>query len=164
MGCRFLLQGIFLTQGSNPHLLHCRQILYHLNQEVAARCGVTTDVGASAMEYRLLLKQGNGRRENRIDSESKVIQSFLGHRKRAQTERLENVVGCKGLTANQLNKKISFKIGVHLHTSSSFFKAFYFKAFLHWSGTPLQYFAWKIPWMEEPGRLQSMGSLRVGHD
>ena len=24
--------------------------------------------------------------------------------------------------------------------------------------------AWKIPWMEEPGRLQSMGSLIVGHD
>ena len=28
------------------------------------------------------------------------------------------------------------------------------------SNTP----AWKIPWTEEPGRLQSMGSLRVGHD
>ena len=24
--------------------------------------------------------------------------------------------------------------------------------------------AWKIPWMEELGRLQSMGSQRVGHD
>ena len=24
--------------------------------------------------------------------------------------------------------------------------------------------AWKIPWMKEPDRLQSMGSLRVGHD
>ncbi|CAM9917499.1 unnamed protein product, partial [Rangifer tarandus platyrhynchus] len=24
--------------------------------------------------------------------------------------------------------------------------------------------AWKIPWIEEPGRLQSMGSLRVTHD
>ena len=24
--------------------------------------------------------------------------------------------------------------------------------------------AWKILWMEEPGGLQSMGSLRVGHD
>ena len=24
--------------------------------------------------------------------------------------------------------------------------------------------AWKIPWIEEPGRLQSLGSLRVGHD
>ena len=25
-------------------------------------------------------------------------------------------------------------------------------------------FAWKIPWTEEPGRLRSMGSQRVGHD
>ena len=24
--------------------------------------------------------------------------------------------------------------------------------------------AWRIPWTEEPGRLQSMGSLRVGYD
>ena len=23
---------------------------------------------------------------------------------------------------------------------------------------------WKVPWIEEPGRLQSMGSKRVGHD
>ena len=27
------LQGIFLTQGSNPGLLHCRQILYHLSHQ-----------------------------------------------------------------------------------------------------------------------------------
>ena len=32
-----------------------------------------------------------------------------------------------------------------------------------WHPTPVP-LAWKIPWMEEPGRLQSMGSLRVGHD
>ena len=31
--CRFLLQGIFLTQGSNQGLLHCRQLLYHLIYE-----------------------------------------------------------------------------------------------------------------------------------
>ena len=24
--------------------------------------------------------------------------------------------------------------------------------------------AWRIPWKEEPGRVQSMGSKRVGHD
>ena len=24
--------------------------------------------------------------------------------------------------------------------------------------------AWKIPWTEEPGRLQSIGSQRIGHD
>ena len=34
------------------------------------------------------------------------------------------------------------------------------KAMATHSSTP----AWKIPWMEEPGRLQSMGSLRVGQD
>ena len=32
------------------------------------------------------------------------------------------------------------------------------------NGTHSSTLAWKIPWMEEPGRLQSMGSLRVGHD
>ena len=53
--------------------------------------------------------------------------------------------------------------------------------FLFWQGRVLKYthlyvlfeegnathsstLAWKIPWTEEPGRLQSMGSLRVGHD
>ena len=30
-GLPFLLQGIFPTQGSNPGLLHCRQILYRLS-------------------------------------------------------------------------------------------------------------------------------------
>ena len=29
------------------------------------------------------------------------------------------------------------------------------------NGNPL--LAWRIPWTEEPGRLQSMGSQRVGH-
>ena len=31
VGCHFFLHGIFLTQGSNPGLLHCRQILYFLS-------------------------------------------------------------------------------------------------------------------------------------
>ena len=30
MGCHFLLQEIFPTQGLNPGLPHCRQMLYHL--------------------------------------------------------------------------------------------------------------------------------------
>ena len=32
------------------------------------------------------------------------------------------------------------------------------------TGTHSSTLAWKIPWKEEPGRLQSMGSLRVPHD
>ena len=33
VGCRFLLQGIFPTQGSNPGLSHCRQTLYCLSHQ-----------------------------------------------------------------------------------------------------------------------------------
>ena len=32
------------------------------------------------------------------------------------------------------------------------------------NGNPLQYFAWEIPWTEETGGLQSMGSQGVGHN
>ena len=32
-GCHALLQGIFPVQGLNPHLPHCRQILYHLSHQ-----------------------------------------------------------------------------------------------------------------------------------
>ena len=39
MGCHFLLQGIFLTWGSNPGLPHCRQMLYCLShQEIPKGC------------------------------------------------------------------------------------------------------------------------------
>ena len=33
VGCHALLQGIFSTQGLNPGLLHCRQILYHVSHQ-----------------------------------------------------------------------------------------------------------------------------------
>ena len=33
VGCHFLLQQIFPTQGSNPGLPHCRQTLYHLSHQ-----------------------------------------------------------------------------------------------------------------------------------
>ena len=42
---------------------------------------------------------------------------------------------------------------------------------LGWEGSPemgmaphSSILAWRIPWIEEPGGLQSMGSQRVGHD
>ena len=37
VGCHALFQGIFPTQGSNPGLLHCRQIIYHLSHEGSPR-------------------------------------------------------------------------------------------------------------------------------
>ena len=35
VGCRFLLQVIFPTQGSNLDFLHCRQTLYRLSHQVS---------------------------------------------------------------------------------------------------------------------------------
>ena len=49
----------------------------------------------------------------------------------------------------------------HTHTHMNVYIYIYMeKAMAPHSST----LAWKIPWMEEPGGLQSMGSLRVGHD
>ena len=46
VSCHFLLQDIFLTQGSNPGLPHCRQILYHLSH-----CGSQRDRGICQRPY-----------------------------------------------------------------------------------------------------------------
>ena len=62
--------------------------------------------------------------------------------------------------------KLCHALHTHLHTVwltlVSFFFFFFFleKAMAPHSST----LAWKIPWMEEPGGLQSIESLRVGHD
>ena len=45
---------------------------------------------------------------------------------------------------------------------SNFTFTFHFHALEKEMATHSSVLAWKIPWMEEPGRLQSMGSLRVG--
>ena len=94
VGCHTLLHGIFPTEGSNPGLLHCKQILYHLNHQCS-------------FDYMDLCWQS-------------VASGFL--------------IPCLDL---------SWEKAMAPHSST---------------------LAWKIPWMEEPGRLQSMGSQRVGHD
>ena len=37
VGCHAILEGVFPTQGSNPGLPHCRQIVYHLNHQGSPR-------------------------------------------------------------------------------------------------------------------------------
>ena len=47
---------------------------------------------------------------------------------------------------------------------SDFTFTFHFHALEKEMATHSSTLAWKIPWMEEPGRLCSMGLLRVGHN
>ena len=46
VGCHFLLRGIFLTQGSNPGLPHCRWILYQRSLYWATREALICTVGS----------------------------------------------------------------------------------------------------------------------
>ena len=61
--------------------------------------------------------------------------------------------GLKRLSSSSSSSIWSLKIFEHIRIGTE-------KAMAPHSST----LAWKIPWAEEPGRLQSMGSLRVGHD
>ena len=47
---------------------------------------------------------------------------------------------------------------------SDFIFTFHFHALEKEMATHSSTLAWKIPWTEEPGRLQSMGSLGAGHN
>ena len=47
---------------------------------------------------------------------------------------------------------------------SNFTFTFHFHALEKELAAPSSVLAWRIPWTEEPGGLQSLGSQRVGHD
>ena len=102
MGCHFLLQRIFPTQGLNPGFLQYRQTLYRLSQ---LWIHLNTLILVAQM-----IKNLPAMRETQVRS--------LGREDPLEKE---------------------------METHSSIL-------------------AWKIPWMEESGRLQSMGSQRVRHD
>ena len=74
VGSHFLLQGIFPTQGSNPGLLHCRQILYYLSHQrspinilsiikhvLSTNCVGGTLLGTSEQDWWNLLLRGKDR-------------------------------------------------------------------------------------------------------
>ena len=64
VGCHSLLQGIFLTQGLNPGLLHCRQILYCLSYREIPNSpwnslGQNTGVGSHSILQGIFPTQGS---------------------------------------------------------------------------------------------------------
>ena len=68
-----------------------------------------------------------------------------------------------GVSALQ-EKEVSTEPGRRPHESSDILYILRVKSIQKTMALHSSTLAWKIPWTEEPGGLQSMGSLRVGHD
>ena len=57
MGSLSLLQGIFPTQGSNPGLLHCRQVLYQLSHMCVMNSDLTVTLWGGYSYYSCFQKK-----------------------------------------------------------------------------------------------------------
>ena len=144
VGSLSLLQGSFPTQGSNQDLSHCRQILYQLSHKGSLFLGNNT-------------------------SEKKKKDSCLN-----EAEFLAfipwNFLLCSGVMwrnychlQNWLENWCS-RICLDEVVYLTFWATLHFWPLEKEMATHFSTLAWKMPWMEEPGRLQSMGSQRVGHN
>ena len=58
--CHSLLQGIFLTQGLNPGLQHCRQILYHLSHQRSISATPVSLITIHCLQHHFPLKHPRG--------------------------------------------------------------------------------------------------------
>ena len=83
VGCHFLLQGIFLTQGFNSGLLHCRQTLYHLSHQ-----GSPKDIFSLFMLYQLHCSQTCRILKDLLKSHFKLLIPVVVHLKTAYQLRL----------------------------------------------------------------------------
>ena len=94
--------------------------------------------------------------------------SFTKDREASEPGESKLVGGEIGVGTNGVVPCRSIELGYSYHRSKGFRKRSKFKLLVRLLEKAMaphsSTLAWKIPWMAEPGRLQSMGSLRVGHD
>ena len=116
VGCHFLLQGIFPTQGLNTSLLNSQAVSSPLSH------------------------QGN---PDKIPDMLFNSQTTLRMRASLVAQMVIRLPAMQETQVQSLGLEDPLENEMATHSST---------------------LVWKIPWTEEPGRLQSMGSQRVGHD
>ena len=154
-GSHSLLQGIFPTQGSNPGLQNCWWIFTiwvtreaYLNR-IRALTEETQSVTWALGPCASIEENAHLWTRKWALSRRHICQSFLASRTVRNTFLLFRSSVLKNLPATQetwlwsLGQEDPLGKGMATHSSI---------------------LAWRIPWTEEPGRLQSMGSQRVKHD
>ena len=126
----FFLQGLFLTQGSNPCLLHCRQILYlwatgepgNYWHSIYIVLGIISNIEMIWSIQRMCVAC------------IQILCHFVGHPWWPRQERI--CLQCRVLRFDPWVRKITWR--KKMATCSSIL-------------------SWKIPWTDEPGMLQSNG-------
>ena len=159
--CHFLHQGIFPTQGLNPGLPCCRQIVYCLGYQ----------------RRTAIYGQGHCEKSGTLVGTTQLGESLRRtHDDWAPSSHPSEwtpfIWGCSRtgwLIQDSLLRCLCFVMDcINGGNQSAFFSCLICSNVSHVTekamATHSSTLAWKIPWMEEPGRLQSMGSLRIGHD
>ena len=79
VGCHSLLQGIFLTQGLNPGLLHCRWTFYHLSHTSNTIC-TRSVIFNIKLFFKCPISVSQGRPEELLDwgyKENNLLQRYM---------------------------------------------------------------------------------------
>ena len=142
VGGHSLLQGIFPTQGSNPGLLHCWQILYQLSHKGSPRIRVGSisllqgifpiqESNQGLLHCRWILYQ--------LSYQWSLMQIWAS----LVAQMVKNLPAMQKTWVQSLGREDPLEKEMATHSST---------------------LTWRIPWTEEPGRIQSMGSQSVGHN
>ena len=150
VGCHSLLQGIFPTQGSNPSLLHCRQILYCLNHQGSNY----TPIKKKRIDFLHFSFRMNILSLHWTFSQIKALWMILEGSGLPIKKRMGTSLVCQWLRIHLVVQMVK-----HLPTMWETQVRF-----LGWEvplekemATHSSTLAWKSPWMEEHGWLKSMG-------
>ena len=131
VGCHFLLQGIFLTQGSDPPLLLCRWTLYHL-------------VTRKAHKYYIYWKKKKNLYINGLMQFKSMFSK--GHLQFIKKERYRNILlwrgGCSSALASVLTPRDTATKGAS--PAPTLPKPVYRGWPQHWTGGGLMQVAWIV--------------------
>ena len=144
MDCHFLLQGIFPTHGSNPGLLHCRQTLYCLSHQHSTFIQYQILTFASVYVSGLIIWYTFEELLCILRQLFYWLSIWSSLHTTFWTSLVAQTVKClstmQETRVQSLGQEDPLEKEMAIHSST---------------------IAWKIPWTEEPGGLQSMGSQRV---
>ena len=156
-GRHSLLQGVFLTHGSNPSVPHCRQILYQLSHQGNSRILEYSQEYLSLLQWIFLTQESNwgllhcrwilyqpsyqGSPAQLQITEFRIFISLAYHLEGFPSgSAVKNLPAVQKTQVQSLDQEDPLEEGMETHSSI---------------------LAWEIPWTEESGGLQSLGSQRV---